>query len=203
MRSCVLWIVLGVACSVEHRSETFTACERASDCPNNQACTNNLCVASGVVDAPVVVDAVGIDALGCPSQCTSCNLGTMTCNVDCAISPASCNGLIACPTGWNCVIGCTTTNSCRNGIDCSMAKSCEINCSGMSSCRNIACGPGPCNTVCSGAQSCSGVSCGPSCSCNVQCQNQQACNQIACTALTCNFNRGCSALLPNCSHTCP
>ena len=35
------------------------------------------------------------------------------CVIDCATT--SCNNEVVCPVGWNCTIGCTTTNSCVDG----------------------------------------------------------------------------------------
>ncbi|MBS1118373.1 MAG: hypothetical protein H6Q90_601 [Deltaproteobacteria bacterium] len=201
------WLSLfGVAlvagsCSVNHRSDEFVFCNRPADCASGQVCSQGVCVAS--VDAGVGNDAkVTPDALVCPSQCTSCKPETMECKIDCAVSPATCNGHIVCPAGWNCDILCTGTGSCRNGVDCTPGESCAITCSGANSCRNLACGQGPCNVICSGSSSCRGVSCGQSCACDVDCQNAALCDFVQCSSPTCDFGNGCSTLFPTCN-TCP
>ncbi|MEO8703004.1 MAG: hypothetical protein ABI867_23360 [Kofleriaceae bacterium] len=202
-----LWIALiavaiaAGSCSVDHRSDGFTTCDNQDDCPNNQVCTNNLCIAPGVGMDAGPIDASRPDALVCPSQCTSCNLQTMTCKVDCAVSAATCNTAITCPPGWKCDILCSTQNSCRSGIDCTEGESCNITCKGTGSCRNIVCGEGACKTECSGLQSCRNLSCGDSCACDVTCAQQADCEGVTCSEIQCETFNGCSSLLPTCN-TC-
>lgn len=203
-------IVIGVAmagsCSVTHRSGEFD-CEKQSDCPAGRTCTDNLCVVNGTgIDAGPgdgPKDGNGLpDAFVCPTTCTSCIPETMTCKIDCGVSAATCNGPIACPTGWNCDILCTTANSCRSGIDCLGSKSCTVECKGNSSCRNIACGDGPCDVNCSGTNSCRGVACGQSCKCDVACAPAAAsCESVTCTSNTCSTFPGCTSQFPGCD-TC-
>jgi hypothetical protein len=190
------------SCSVDHRSDTFTTCENQDDCPSNQICQSNLCVPPGIASDAPPSDAPRPDATTCPSQCTSCNINTMTCKVDCALSAATCNSAINCPEGWNCDIQCSTQNSCRNGINCQAGQSCNIACKGAGSCRNIVCGEGPCKTDCSGLQSCRGVACGDSCACDVICAQQADCEGVTCSEIQCDtFSGGCSSQLPTCN-TC-
>jgi hypothetical protein len=166
-------------------------------------CTQGVCT-STASDAGVTKDAkLPPDALVCPSQCTSCKPETMECKIDCAVSPATCNGHLACPPGWNCDILCTVAGSCRNGIDCTPGESCAITCSGSNACRNLVCGAGPCKIDCSGASACRAVSCGDSCACDVACGNAALCDGVLCSSQACStFDGGCSSQFPTCN-TCP
>jgi len=200
----VIAIAMGGSCSVNHPSAQFD-CEKQSDCPTGRVCSDNLCVVtgSGSDAGGDGKDAGHPDALACPTTCTSCVLETMSCKIDCAISPATCNSQVVCPEGWNCDIVCSPGNSCRNGVDCQAGKSCIIECKGASSCRNIACGEGPCDVICSGVGSCRNISCGNSCKCDVDCQVNSLCDTVVCTSPNCDAGFGCSSLFPGCTTTCP
>jgi hypothetical protein len=197
-----LAIAAGGSCSIDHRSDGFTTCDNQRDCPNNQVCTSGICQPPGVLVDAGPIDGSRPDAAVCPSQCTSCNLQTRTCKVDCAVSPATCNSAITCPAGFNCDIQCSTPNSCRQGIDCQDGESCNIVCKGSNSCRNVLCGEGPCKTDCSGVQACRNIACGNSCACDVTCAQQATCEGVTCSEVQCDVFNGCSSQLPTCN-TCP
>lgn len=211
MKLVVAWLfVLGLAvltttssCSINHRSGDY-ACTKQSDCSGGRTCTGGFCVApGGAVDAPVASDAPRVDAMMnvCPAQCTSCNFGSQTCTIDCAVN--NCNGPLVCPTGWNCNIGCTTTNSCRGGIDCQNAASCSIACTGAGSCRNLDCGNNRCDVTCTGSASCRAIDCSTSCGCDVKCNPGAACDAVVCSSPQCDTGLGCSSTqTPQCN-TCP
>ncbi len=201
------WLVLAVAamtvgsCSINHKSDEFTFCERNTDCSTGQTCIQGVCTSSD--GGVVLVDAKPpLDAFECPTQCTSCRPEAMECKIDCAVSPATCNSHIVCPAGWNCDIQCTTGGSCRNGVDCTDAKSCGIVCKGSNSCRGVQCGEGKCGITCSGTSSCRDVACGSSCACDVECQDPSLCDNVVCSSPACNtFAGGCSSQFPTCN-TC-
>jgi len=188
------------SCSINHRSGDFTQCEQPSDCPTGQVCRDNLC--AEMIDAGANKDGPRPDALACPAQCTSCVLEKMECKVDCAVSPATCNGAITCPPGWNCDIICSVQGSCRAGVNCLAAESCNIECKGRDSCRAVDCGEGPCDLLCTGLQSCRDIDCGDSCRCDVECANGALCTGVICTDVTCKSGLGCSSVFPGCN-TCP
>ena len=210
------WITLAaalaVSCSVNHRSGDF-ACITSAECGGGRVCSDGFCVSG---DRPP--DARG-DA--CPATCTSCDLATRQCTIDCAVNPGTCNQQVVCPVGWSCNILCSTQGSCRSGINCASAKDCTIKCSGQQACRNVTCGAGACNLECSGRQSCSallcgtgacsvdcsgrescvGVSCGLACACDVQCVAGLSCSQVTCKAGCASQPLGCSSKPLGCN-TC-
>ncbi len=214
MKIVLAWItVLAItaitasSCSVNHASDAFE-CTKQADCDKypGRTCTGGYCVLpGGVADAPKNTDGPMADGAidagnGCPAQCTSCEMGSHTCKIDCAVT--SCNAAVVCPVGWNCDVACTTANSCRNGVTCTGNNSCKITCSGSGSCRMLTCGSGKCDVNCSGNQSCRGVACGQSCGCDVTCGQLATCESVACTAFQCDTGLGCSSQLPSCE-TCP
>jgi hypothetical protein len=171
-------LVLGcsVGCSIEHRSGALV-CEKQADCPDGRLCQDGYCIFTGPIDA--AIDGPGPDArpdaFACPEECTTCDRGTMTCNIDCAVTNCtSSNAPIRCPADWNCKIECSTANSCRD-LDCTLGKSCITTCKGAGSCRDVTCGPGRCDFTCSGEQSCRSIDCDASCGCDVRCDNATSC----------------------------
>jgi hypothetical protein len=209
MKSALLGFVIAfAACSVQHRSDEY-ACTKQADCNSGRTCTDGFCVlpggGSGMPDA-AKMDAPGHgsgtpDASSCPSGCSSCNVGQMTCTIDC--QSKDCTGPVACPAGYRCDIKCDADNACRNGVDCTTALSCNITCSSGGSCRNVECGLGPCDVQCSGTQSCRTVACNNSCACDVTCTGSQSCSSgIQCTSLACQAGFGCTSV-PTVCHSCP
>lgn len=196
-------IAIALSCSIEKRSDGF-ACDDDRDCPQGRECDDGFCVGGPIDGGPDQPDAgTPPDALFCPSQCTSCKQETMQCQVDCAVSPATCNSPIVCPEGWSCNIVCSPSNACRAGIDCRAGKACTVDCAGTSTCRNVLCGEGPCDVTCSGFDSCRGIQCGDSCACDVECQDPARCEAVFCTSQLCGrFGGGCSSQNPGCN-TCP
>ncbi len=215
MKLVLAWItVLAVtaisagSCSINHQSDAFE-CTKQADCSGfpGRTCTGGYCVLpGGVIDAPKgndgsMVDGASDASNACPAQCTSCEMASHTCKIDCALT--SCNGAVVCPVGWNCDVACTTANSCRTGVTCADNHSCKITCSGSSSCRNLQCGTGKCDVSCTGSQACRDVACGQSCGCDVTCGPQAFCDNVTCTSFQCDTGAGCSsALVPLCK-TCP
>jgi hypothetical protein len=178
MRYLVLLIALA-SCKIDHRTDQF-ACESQNQCGDGQTCTDGFCITVGNPnDGPDPDGMPPKDAFACPIQCTSCQLATMTCNVDCGQSPATCLAAINCPAGFNCNILCTRNEGCQN-INCSQAESCKIECKGNTTCRNVVCGPGKCDVNCTGGQSCRDIDCGDSCACDVACGNNATCLDITC-----------------------
>jgi len=169
------------ACSINHRSGDF-ACTAQADCATGKVCSDGFCVA---VDSGGVPDARVSDGGQCPAQCTSCDTGSKTCVVDCAVNPATCNQQINCPAGWSCKVACSTASSCRSGVSCAAGKACDVTCSGSQSCRNVTCGTGACTVDCSGPGSCRNVSCGLACACDVTCAPGSTCQGLACKSLQC------------------
>ena len=214
MKLVVAWlsvlVVIAVSagsCSINHKSGEFE-CTKQSDCGNGRTCTGGYCVLpGGTVDAPKndgpITDGPPGDVSNtCPAQCTSCNTGTHTCKIDCAVT--SCNGAVVCPPGWNCDVECTVANSCRSGVTCPpQGNACTINCSGTGACRTLDCGTGKCDVNCSGSMSCRGVDCTGSCGCDVKCGVGAACEAVTCTSFQCDTGLGCSSsVVPSCE-TCP
>lgn len=182
MRLVVVVLMLALtACQINHRSDQF-ACQNEGDCPGSQSCVDGFCVGGDPTpdDGPGPdPDGPKPDTLICPSQCTSCQLATMTCNVDCNQSPSTCLSAINCPPGFNCNILCTRNEVCAN-INCSQGASCNIQCKGNGTCDNVQCGPGKCDVECTGGQSCSAINCSSACACDVACGNNALCLQVAC-----------------------
>lgn len=220
MKLVLAWIILlavaaitAGSCSINHASDQFE-CTKPADCAGfaGRTCTGGYCVLpGGVVDAPKGADGrvadgrvtdAAIDAGNvCPAQCTSCDIGSDTCKIDCAVT--NCNAAVVCPPGWNCDVECTTTNSCRQGVTCTGDKACKINCSGAGSCRMLQCGSGKCDVACSGIQSCRGVACGQSCGCDVTCGLNAYCDTVTCTSFQCDTGRGCSSQISPSCDSCP
>ncbi|MEJ7601364.1 MAG: hypothetical protein WKG01_25895 [Kofleriaceae bacterium] len=222
MKQLVMWIpvaalALGLAfaagsCSIEHRSGTLV-CEVQADCPSDRRCRDGYCEFTGPIDAgidgrPDRPDApIRPDAFACPPQCTTCDLGDMTCNIDCEMTDCTDTANpITCPPGWNCTIACSTPGACRN-LDCKQAASCDVTCKGSGSCRDATCGnDAPCDFTCSGEQSCRNVNCDASCGCDVRCDNLTSCplqNDCPGAGTECEtFGNGCTRLRTGCD-TCP
>lgn len=216
MKLALAWLVavaialaMAGSCTINHKSDAY-ACTSQADCEADRACVTGYCVLdstpidagrdTGPIDAPH--DGRPSDGGGlCPAGCTSCDQGTHTCNIDCALT--SCSAEIKCPTGWACNIGCTTPYSCRSGIDCTDATSCTINCSGPNTCRGLDCGSGACKVTCTGSASCRNTDCGDSCACDITCATGSYCAETTCP-LGCStgFGRCTSTAIPNCN-TCP
>lgn len=193
------WLVglaLLAACSVSHRSSDF-ACEQQADCATGRTCIDGYCVAMQA-DASVLNDATGdarpIDASACPQQCTTCDIGTTTCTIDCMLAGGACNGPIRCPEGWNCNVLCSVTGSCSNGLVCPGNRECNVTCSGRGSCNRFMCGSGPCDIECTGTNSCNELSCGAACACDINCASGTSCNsRPLCKADDCRLGRGCTS----------
>ena len=152
---CVALISAG-SCSINHKSGEYE-CTKQADCDTGRQCIGGYCIVpGGAVDAKTIdgpkADARLIDAPNsdCPPQCTSCNTGSKTCNIDCGLTNCNGNSAIVCPAEYSCAITCSTNNSCSAGIDCTAAKSCAITCGGQGSCRGIECGTGDCDVKCTG-----------------------------------------------------
>lgn len=198
---------IATSCSISKKSGDF-ACTKQSDCNGDRVCVEGFCVVNGTQDVDAAMppgDGHAADAgNGCPAQCTSCNVTTKSCVIDCA-NGANCNGNVACPVGWSCDVKCDTDNSCRNGVTCAGSTSCTVECTAMGSCRGVTCGTGKCDVECSGSQSCRDVTCGPSCACDVHCTGSQSCTQgIACTSVACRLTTngfGCTSE-PAACHSC-
>jgi len=175
----VLGLTAAVAgsCSVNHRSADF-ACQQSSDCSTGRTCVDGLCVSGAVIlpDAGARDARPQVDALVCPSQCTSCDAGR--CTIDCAVAPDACNLPVACPAGWDCNVKCSTDGSCRRGVDCNGSTTCTVSCTGARSCQDVTCGGGgACKVDCGGFRSCTGVTCGTG-ACNVDCTGSQSCSTV-------------------------
>jgi len=196
-------VVMAGSCTINHKSNSFE-CTTQADCASDRTCIDGYCVQSGTPidagrDTGPIIDAPG-DSLPdgggmCPPGCTSCNQGTHTCNIDCALT--GCTAEVKCPTGWACNIGCTTASSCRSGIDCTEATGCSITCSGAGSCRNLDCGEGQCKVACTGIGSCRGMDCSDSCACDITCAGGQT--GASCADNSCPL--GCSTGLGRCTST--
>lgn len=219
MKLALAWIAVLVvsvvgSCSVNHRSGDY-ACVKPTDCTAPRTCDNGFCVVPegtpvdaphGTTDGTPQHDAkVNPDAPAnvCPSQCTSCDLQTHACKIECN-STGNCAGPVQCPSGFDCTVVCGASNSCRNGVTCADTNSCTVICSGQSTCRNVTCGTGRCDVQCSGPGSCRGISCGNSCACDVTCGSNSFCDTVTCSGLACNDvgTNGCTSQNPGCN-TCP
>ena len=218
MKLALLWFaaltfaIIG-SCSVNHRSGDY-ACAKQSDCASPRVCEQGFCtVPPGVpIDGPpsTVDGHLNQDASThpdassniCPSICTSCDLGSHKCKIECNLNPSSCNGTVTCPDGFDCNIDCNTPNACRNGVDCTNAAACAITCVGTGSCRGLQCGDGPCSVFCTGSSSCRGIACNGSCACDVECGSISLCQDISCPGLACDtVTGGCNLTGPGCN-TC-
>jgi hypothetical protein len=220
MKLVIAWLALvglaaivATSCSVSHRSGEFT-CNSSADCVGEAAgriCSGGFCVVPGAgIDAPMLHDAPKItfdasipDADACPAQCTSCDLGQMTCNIVCTNASQNCANTVTCPAGFHCTIGCTPGNACKD-VDCLDAASCNVTCSGSGSCRQVSCGPTPCDVSCTGQSSCRGVACGLSCACDVTCGDLASCENVFCSHQVCDgpIGAGCSSQLDPICNTC-
>jgi len=201
-------IALVAACSINHRSDEV-ACVFDNDCGGNgKVCRDNQCVGGTDTDGGPKKDAPPPkpDAFVCPFPCTSCEMSTNTCIVDCSVNPNACEGQVVCPAGFNCDIRCSTDNSCRNGVNCTMGIDCTIECTGVSSCRGLVCGTGACKVGCNALDACRNVQCGNACACDTECSNGARCENIFCKQGPnglCKFTfGGCTSQLDGCN-TCP
>jgi len=180
--------VPAASCLVSNRAPDFE-CSTTTDCTDGRICTSGYCV-------------VGEEQEDCPSPCTSCDLGTMDCTVDC--SEGSC-GDLTCPTGFDCTVNCDA-GSCGD-IDCGGAESCTVNCEGGGACGNVTCGAGECDIDCQGGSACGDVSCADSCQCDVTCANATSCGTVSCptsdTGDPCTDADGCDSGPTGCEKTCP
>ena len=177
-RAIVAIAVLAAACSVNRRSNQL-ACTSSTTCSDGRTCVQGFCV----FDDGGVAKGDGPQG-NCPSQCTSCNNGQMTCN----ITGGSGNDVV-CPAGWDCTINCSATGSCSS-VSCNNASSCTVECSGVGSCAHVDCGNAQCAVHCSGTGACSQVDCPSSCQCDVTCAGTNACSTLQCP------------MLPNGNHYC-
>lgn len=213
MRHAVIGLLAFItSCSINHRSDEV-ACIVDSDCGGGgKTCHDNQCIGGDGgkpnPDGPKKDGPVIPDAFECPQPCTSCDMGSMTCTVDCSITATGCSGQVVCPPGFNCDIQCNVDNACRNGVNCTAGLACSVECSGGSSCRGVVCGIGACKVGCSGFDSCRNVNCGQACACDVECSQLARCEAITCKLGTnggvCRptFGNGCTSQLDGCN-TCP
>jgi len=127
-------ISFAVACLVDRPSEDLT-CSTTADCTGfsePRACMEGYCVEQN-----------------CPDDCTACDEGARTCQVDCT-TDAGCGGVF-CPDGWNCTIRCIGGGACNN-VNCQDGSQCSIVCMGDNACGDIDCdGACPCDLECVGA----------------------------------------------------
>jgi len=169
------------ACAVHRQSEPY-ACTTNRDCKEPRVCAEGYCV----------------DRLTgtCPAPCTSCDLTTMSCDVECGAAQPC--GDVRCPAGFNCTVKCSS-GGC-GAIDCAQASACTVTCTGAAACGEIQCGSARCAASCSGARACSSIDCGASCACDVAC-NGSACPIQTCPVL-CSVATGagpvCSSTPPGC-----
>lgn len=194
--------VVGIAatsCLVNRKTADFE-CAETADCTAGRLCTSGFCITD---NRPP--DSMQPDVTPCPSPCTSCDFGLMTCDVVCNTA----NGCsdITCPAGFACEVDCTASNACDD-VDCSLATSCDVECDGVSACETVTCGTGPCDVTCSGNSACDVVDCASSCECDVVCVNNADCLATCpppsagggdCTDGTPN---GCDSNMTNCD-SCP
>jgi hypothetical protein len=149
------------SCVVNRRSGDL-ACETNADCHDNRTCDRGYCV-----------EHTG----DCPGPCTSCDLGAMTCKIECSAGKPC--GDVQCPFGYDCTIDCNNASACGS-IDCVPGTKCNISCSGARSCGPINCGLTECKVECSGASSCPSIDCAAACSCDVDCTSALACPSMSC-----------------------
>ncbi len=142
LATLALAAIVAASCSINHKSDDYT-CTTQADCGPDRVCSGGYCVLTGVQDAKVDSPTTPppdarIDAPMemCPPQCTSCNVNTKQCNIDCAVTSCT-QAAIVCPAGWDCDIKCSTNNACAMGVNCANAASCALTCSGQGSCRNV------------------------------------------------------------------
>jgi hypothetical protein len=192
---------LASSCAINHKSDSY-ACTITADCNDGRQCVDNFCIIPGSIDAAVFHDARIGDASQCPSGCTSCNITTHSCTIDCSQNGGACSNKVMCPPGWACNVQCDTDGACKNGVSCVGATSCAISCSAHNSCQGVQCGLGKCTVDCSGVASCQGVQCGNSCACDVTCLGSQSCTSVQCTATACKLGLGCSSLAAAACHSC-
>lgn len=178
-------------CSIDHRTGDY-ACSSQRDCNSGRECVNGFCIVPGSIDASVD---------GCPGRCTSCNMATHTCTIDCAAT--NCAARVACPAGWACAVKCNVDGACGNGVTCAGTTSCSVDCTTKNTCSDVACGTGKCSVNCSGDRACRAVRCNSSCACDVKCGGSRSCESLQCYPAQCTTTQplGCTALSLNC-HTC-
>ena len=162
----ILLAILGLgslsttSCSVTRQSERYR-CEVDSDCEMGRSCDHGYCV-----------------QVPCPSQCSSCDLSSMSCKIDCT-SNKPC-GDVQCPAGFDCTIRCNDSGACGD-IDCAQGDGCEVHCARAASCGAINCGGNECDIDCSGMSACPSIDCAASCKCDVSCNDPTTeCPMISC-----------------------
>jgi hypothetical protein len=211
--------VIATSCAVQHRSQDF-ACTTSDQCATGRMCINGFCVDNSPADAAKDDGVVGSDgkakpdaAVSCPPQCTSCDVATKVCTIDCNTHPAICAAEVVCPIDYTCNIECNAGSACSAGVNCAQAKACTLECSGKSSCSGVMCGPGACTVTCSGSASCAGnnggdaINCSSSCACSVMCTGTESCLgvvdcPIGCASVSSGGGIGCQDTTANCN-TCP
>ena len=182
MKLAILLVALA-ACSVSRKTEQL-ACTSNAQCMGGRTCDRGYCVEQN----------------GCPSACTSCDKGAMTCLIDC--SGGSCGG-VHCPDGFACTINCTGNGACNN-VDCTDGTGCQITCLGNQACKRIDCGAAKCEVMC-GPNGCNNLDCSSSCQCDVICPNGTcgtSCpmgDSTLCTQSG-SDDTACSSVMPGCSH---
>lgn len=202
------------SCSISHRTNDY-ACTSTADCNSGRVCSDGYCVVNGteLVDAFTPPkdgqnnhpDAPNTN--GCPDACTSCDVSTKQCTIDCNVDGSNCNDQVVCPAGWDCDVKCDTDNSCRAGVACAGTTGCKVECTGRGSCEDVQCGTSRCEVDCIGSQTCrSAIECNQSCGCDVKCTGNQSCPQgeVDCTSVACRSGNGCSSSSVVChSQNCP
>jgi hypothetical protein len=216
----VVCFTVTLSCSIDKRSGEY-ACQSTSQCDTGRTCIDGFCVVSGSgaqIDAPITGGHDGGSGIKpedastgdmCPSQCTTCSVADMTCNIDCTTNDCNNNGPVQCPSGYTCTIACGAESSC-NDVDCTNALACTVTCGGRNSCQEVDCGQGKCDVTCNGRSSCGGtIDCSDSCACDVSCGSAAVTSQapcqgnITCPAPQCDVlgGEGCMSTFPGCN-TC-
>ncbi|MBW2522994.1 MAG: hypothetical protein JRI23_02405 [Deltaproteobacteria bacterium] len=89
----------------------------------------------------------------CPGVCTSCDVGTNTCIIDCPTT--SCKDQTHnCPAGWACQVNCSGIDACSGNtvVNCPASYACDVICTAEASCKGLdmRCGTGTCTIGCTG-----------------------------------------------------
>lgn len=168
-----LAIALMWSCTVDRKTDGLT-CASSATCGAGRVCTQGYCVVGTFRDAGP--DAP-IDAAICPDVCpgTACNFQTKTCNIT-----GTGSGNIACPAGWNCVIGCASAGACQD-VNCTQSLSCKLTCGTVGACNNVNCTVGTCHITCDGngtTEACGNINCTGG-KCDVNCLGSASCGSIS------------------------